>query len=146
MRQLDCTVIEPPNRSVLEQRIQATPLSNLTLHLLVVEQPDELSIRPHRKVNGDDSVPLVFAPDVIEAASMYHGRLRWVSLNPNEIYKYGRLMMIGAAVFYAIAYRDTPSTERMAAFLQVEHDGRLTLEAIESDAMEDDSAEWPAFE
>ena len=69
-----------------------------------------------------------------------------MSLNPNEIYKYGRLMMIGAAVFYAIAYRDTPSTERMAAFLQVEHDGRLTLEAIESDAMEDDSAEWPAFE
>lgn len=106
MRQLDCTVIEPPNRSVLEQRIQATPLSNLTIHLLVVEQPDELSIRRHRKVNGDTSVPLVFAPDVIEAASMYHGRPRWVSLNPDEIYKYGRLMIIGAAVFYAVYRAD----------------------------------------
>lgn len=34
----------------------------------------------------------------------------------------------------------------MTAFLQVEHDGRLTLKAMESDATDDGAEEWPAFE
>ena len=122
------------------------PLSNLELHLLVVERLDELSIRRHRKNNNEASVPLAYEAEILEAASKYPGRLKWVSLNPSEIHMHGGLMIIGAADLYAIAHHDAPSTERMTAFLQVERDGSLTLKAIESDATEDDSEEWPAFE
>ena len=89
---------------------------------------------------------MVYEAEILEAASKYPGRLRWVSLSPSEIHTHGGLMIIGAAVFYAIAHRNAPSTERMTAFLRVEHDGTLTLEAMESDTTEDDSEEWPAFE
>ena len=146
MRKIDYTVIEPSSRVALEQRIQAMPLSNLELHLLVVERLDELSIRRHRKNNNEASVPLVYEAEILEAASKYPGRLKWVSLNPSEIHKHGGLMIIGAADLHAVAHHDAPSTERVMAFLQVERDGSLTLKAIESDATEDDSEEWPAFE
>ena len=146
MRKIDYTVIEPSDRVALERRIQAMPLSSLALHLLAVEQLDELSIRRHSKNNNEASVPLVYEAEILEAASKYPGRLRWVSLSPSEIHAHGGLMIIGAAVFYASAHRNAPSTERMTAFLRVEHDGTLTLEAMESDTTEDDSEEWSAFE
>lgn len=146
MRQIDHTVIEPSNRVALERRIQAMPLSSLELHLLVVERLDELSIRRHRKNNNEPSVPLVYEAEILEAAGKYPGRLKWVSLSPSEIYKHGGPMIIGSAVLYTIAHHDAPSAERMTAFLQVERDGSLTLKAVESDATEDDSEEWPSFE
>ena len=49
MRKIDYTVIEPSDRVALERRIQAMPLSSLALHLLAVEQLDELSISLDRK-------------------------------------------------------------------------------------------------